>query len=141
MMKCTEARSAMLECELTDLSQQGTGKLARHIERCGDCRARADAIVARTGTLRTALAARRRPGAGLTFRRRGRAIGALMVAAGLVVVVALARRAPDAAIAPMPQAAEHRSPITIESAQGRAVTVVEGRDTIDVVFHIPEPHE
>jgi hypothetical protein len=63
------------------------------------------------------------------------------MAAGLLVVVALARRAPHAPVAPIPRAAQHRSPITIENAQGRAVTVVEGRDTIDVVFHIPEPNE
>ncbi|MDB4892746.1 MAG: hypothetical protein JWL61_4601 [Gemmatimonadetes bacterium] len=139
-MNCTEARSAMLECELADLAPQATGRLARHIGRCSDCRARADAIVARTGTLRTALAARGRPGAERVFRR-GRAIGALSIAAGLVVVVALARRAPHAPIAPIPQALQQLSPVTIENAQGRAVTVVERRDTIDVVFHIREPNE
>jgi hypothetical protein len=139
-MNCIEARSAMLECELADLAPQGTGRLAQHIGQCGDCRARADAIVARTGTLRAALAARGRPAAGLTFRR-GRAIGVLTMAAGLLVVVALTRRAPHSPLAPIPQAAQHRSSITIENAQGRAVTVVEGRDTIDVVFHIPVPNE
>lgn len=137
-MNCTEARSAMLECELADLAHQGTGRLAQHIGRCGDCRACADAIVAPTGTLRTALAARVRPGARLTARRR-RAIGALSAAAGLVVVVALARRAPQTPIAPVARAEQRRSPVTIENAQGRAVTVVERRDAIDVVFHIPEP--
>lgn len=138
-MNCTEARSAMLECELADLAPEGTGTLARHMERCGDCRARADAIVARTGALRTAFAVRGRPRARLTSRR-GRAIGALTAAAALLVVVALARRAPHAAIAPVPLAAEH-SPVTIENAQGRAVTVVERGDAIDVVFHIPERNE
>jgi hypothetical protein len=63
----------------------------------------------------------------------------LTVAAGFLVVVALARRAPHAPIAPIPVAAQHSSPVTIENAQGRAVTVVERRDTIVVVFHLPEP--
>jgi len=139
-MNCTEARSVMLECELAELSPQGTGRLARHIGQCGDCRARADAIVARTGTLRTAIVARGRPAAMLTSRR-GRAIGALTVAAGLLAVIALARRAPLGPSAPLPEAAQHRSPVTIENAQGRAVTIVERRNTIDVVFHIPEPNE
>jgi hypothetical protein len=76
----------------------------------------------------------------LTSGRR-RAIGALSVAAGLVVVVALARRTPPAPIAPVPLPLQQGSPVTIENAQGRAVTVVERRNTIDVVFHIPEPNE
>jgi len=139
-MNCTEARSAMLECELADLAPQGAGALARHIAGCGDCRARADAIVAHTETLRTTLAARGRPDARRTFRR-GRTIGALAVAAGLLVAVALVRRAPHAPITPLTDTVQERGPVTIENAQGRAVTIVEGRNTIDVVFHIPEPNE
>lgn len=139
-MNCTQARSAMLECELADLAVPETGRLARHIGGCGDCRARAEAIVAGTGTLRTLLASRARPGARLTARR-SRAMGALTVAAGLLIVVALARRVPRAPIAPEARAALQRSPVTIDNAQGRAVTVVERRDTIAVVFHIPESNE
>ena len=136
-MNCTEARSAILRCDLAELAPQATGELAQHIARCGDCRVRADMLIASTATLRSAVGARGRFDVGHTVTHR-RIIGALTVAAGIVAVAALALRTPRSSTPIVSRATQDRLPITIENAQGRAVTVVEGRDTINVIFHVPE---
>lgn len=144
-MKCTDARSAMLECELAELSPSGAAPLSRHLAECRPCLARAQAIERGTQSLRVAAAARQpihhplaRPGT-----RRLLLAGALAVAAGLLAIVAL-RVEPGAtmpaapsrpAVVALPRSAPNAGLITIDAAQGRAVSIVRGDETVDVVFH------
>jgi hypothetical protein len=136
-MNCSEARSAILRSELAELAPGATGGLAQHIERCEQCRAYARMIIGRTGMLRSAVVAR---GPSVPRRRtsRRRVIGALTVAAGLVAAVALARRTLDAPTRIISEHGHGSAPVTIENAQGRAVTIVEHRDTINIIFHATE---
>lgn len=137
-MNCAEARTAMMRCELAALAPQAVGTLAEHIRQCDDCRASADVILTRTAGLRHAIDARKQPSRRRHALRRRGVAGALTIAAGILAVAAIARRVSPGSTANSPQETPRHSPITIENAQGRAVTVVERRDTIDVIFHARE---
>lgn len=143
-MKCTDASAAMLECELAELSPRGTSLLSQHIAACSECLARAEAIALRTDALRVAVLSRRAGGAKARARHHSRRvgmIGALLVAASLFLFVTLRDKSPSADVATQsrrpPVRVFEQGTITIDDAQGRAVSIRRGQDTVDVVFHQP----
>ena len=127
-MKCSHARMALRTAEATELCGDGEGALAGHLKECSSCRDQALSILRQTGLLRDALATTRdriREPVMTRTRRRHLTVAALSIAAGLIAVAAVELRRSSRAPS---------SEVIIENAQGRRVTVLPGRDTLNIVF-------
>jgi hypothetical protein len=138
---CERARAWMLEAEPAGLRGEGSSPLADHLAGCGECRRRAEAIVAGLAELDAALAALARPAAparGIPLRRRPslgwRAVrwaAPLAMAAGFAAVV-LGR--PLAPVGERPGVTAERiarvvfAPAPVARADGRSVAVLKTND-------------
>jgi len=149
-MNCAEARDAMLEAELADLSPGSGSELGRHLAECAGCRAAAARIAGAEAALAQRLAAARprldesaaiaRAAAAGRRRARVRRVGAsgtLAAAAALAALLLLpVHRGPGPEPPPVPPGAPAGFSVTASPGQG-LVVLQPADSTIVVVWYLP----